>query len=156
MNYILCMDSLHLKRLFIPRANDFLYDWIPVRLSPRTNDSTLRIYLRSSSVNKLMTWSRTYFIYSVRTDDLFPDRISILRTNRWPPFRTDDLFPNIISFLRTNCLLRTNSLHLNWLFIPCTIDSPYEGPIPVPPEQWGTGLSDEERVNFVRPKRNRY
>ena len=89
-NYRLRSDHLHLNRLF------------PVRMTPRTSDSTLLINLRSSSVNKLMTWSRTDYLSSLWTDDLFPDRISILRTNGWPPFRTDDLFPNIISILRMN------------------------------------------------------
>ena len=64
--------------------NDFPYDWVPVRMIPRTNDSTLRIYLRSSSVNKLMTWSRTDYLSSLRTDDLFPNRIYIPLTNGWP------------------------------------------------------------------------
>ena len=72
-----------------------------------------------------MTWSRRDYLSSLRTNDLFQDRISILRTNGLPPFRTDDLFPNRIS------ILRTNSLHLNGLFIPrtndsTTIDSQYE------------------------------
>ena len=71
-------------------------------MTPPKNDSTLRIYLQSSSVKKVMNWSWTDYLSSVPTDDLFPDRIYILCTNRWPPFRTDGLFPNIISILRTN------------------------------------------------------
>ena len=68
------------------RTNDSLYDCLPVRMTPRTNDSTLPIFLHSSSVNKLMTWSRTHYLCSLRTDDLFPDRIFILRMNGWPSF----------------------------------------------------------------------
>ena len=101
-NYILRTDSWHMNGLFIPRTNDSTYDWLPVRMTARTNDSTLRNFMRWSSVNKLITWSPTDYLSSVRPDDLFPDRISILRTNGWPPFRTDDLFPNRISILRTN------------------------------------------------------
>ena len=101
-NYTLRTDSLHMNGFFVRRTNDSPYDWLPVRMTPWTNDSTLRIYLRICSINKLMTWSRTDYLSSIRTDDLFPDRIYILRTNGWPPFRTDDLFPNRISILRTN------------------------------------------------------
>ena len=36
------------------------------------------------------------------TVDLFPNRISILRTNGRTPFQTDDLLPNRISILRMN------------------------------------------------------
>ena len=100
--YIFRTDSLHPTELFITRTNDSPYEWLPVRMTLWTNDSTFRIYLRSSSENKLMTWSRTDYLSSVRIDDLFPHRISILRTNGWPPFRTDDLFPNRISILRMN------------------------------------------------------
>ena len=100
--YILSTDSLHLNGFFIPRTNYSPYDWTPVQMTARTNYSTKPIYLRHSSVNKLMTWSRTDYLSSVQTDDLFPDRIYILRTNRWPPFRTDDPFSNRISILCTN------------------------------------------------------
>ena len=60
------------------------YEWLPVRMIPRKNDSTLRIYLRSSSVNKLMTWSRIDYLSTLRADDLFPVRISILLSHGWP------------------------------------------------------------------------
>ena len=102
MNSILRMGSVHLNGLLIPNTNDSPYERLPVGMTPRMNDSTLRIYLRGSSLNKLMTWFRLDYLSSLLTDDLIPDRISILRTNGWPPFRTDDLFPNRISILRTN------------------------------------------------------
>ena len=82
--YILRTYSFHTTGLFIPSMNDSPYDWVPVRMIPRKNDSILRIYLRSSSVNKLMTWSGIDYLSSLRADDLFPDRISILLTNGWP------------------------------------------------------------------------
>ena len=63
------------------RTNDSPYDSLPVRMTPRRNVSTLRINLHSTSVNKLMTWCRTDYLTSERTDDPFPDRISILRMN---------------------------------------------------------------------------
>ena len=107
-NYILRMESLRLNGLFIPRTNDYPYNWLPFWMTPWTNHSTLRNNLGCSSVNKLMTWSRTDYLSSIRTDDLFQDRISILRTNGWSPFRTDDLFPNRI------CILRTNFYEFSW------------------------------------------
>ena len=84
-----------------------------------------------------MTWFRTDYLSSERTDDLFPDRISILTTNGWPPFRANDPFPNRISIFRTNYLLRKDSLHLNGLFtrIPRTNDSPYDW-LPVRMTPW--------------------
>ena len=101
-NYILCTESLHLNGLFIPPTNDSPYDWPPKLMTPPTNDSTLRIYIWGIFINKLMTWSWTDYPFSVPTDDLFPDRIYILRMNGWPPFQTDYLFPNRISILCMN------------------------------------------------------
>ena len=101
-NSILCTESLHLNGLFIPRTNGFPYDWLSVRMNPWTNDSTLRIYLWSTSVHKLMNSYQTDYLSSVRTYDLLPDKILIRSTNGWPPLRTDDFFPNRISILCTN------------------------------------------------------
>ena len=102
------------------------YEWLSVQMTPRTNDSILRIYLHTSSVNKLVTWSQTDYPSSVRTDDMFPDRINILHTKGRPPFKTDDMFPNIISILHTYYILRTDSLHLNRLFVSHTNDYLYK------------------------------
>ena len=91
-NFILRMDYSHLNGLFIPCTNDSPYDLLRVRMTPRTNYWTLNVYLRSGSVNKLMSWSwtdypykrktysRTEYLFSVRTDDPLSEQMTCSQT----------------------------------------------------------------------------
>ena len=100
------------------------YEWLPVRLSPRTNDFSNE-WLNLAYLPMQIRFLTDYLSF-LRIVDLFPERISTLCTNEWPPFRTDDLFPNIISILRTRYILRTDCLHSTGLFIPRTNESSYD------------------------------
>ena len=57
--YIFRTDSLYTTGLFIPRSNDSPYDWLPVRMTPRTNDSTfcqVERFLTGRKIFNLQNW----------------------------------------------------------------------------------------------------
>ena len=95
-----------------------------------------------NSVNKLMTWSQTYYLSSVQMDELLPDRVYIFPTNGCPPFPIDDLFLKRFWVFTSKQIFY--SLY-EWILVQLlpaqmnhwTNDSPYDGPIPTPPEKWG-------------------
>ena len=116
--YILQTDSSNPTELFIRCTNDSPQYWLPVRMTPQTNDSTFRIYLRRPGPEQIiyppyeqMICSGTEYLFSVRTDD--------------PLSETDDLVLNRIFILHKKYILGTDSLHPTGLFIPRMNDSPY-------------------------------